>query len=138
VQATWGVEDVPHDGNCLFSAVGSSIGESAARLRQHVIQWCRVPDRRINGVAIRDWVQWNFDMPLDRYLDIMSRNGEWGGAQEMAVLSNMLSLAIIVFQGQPKASRILEVLPDGADLNTLRAVCILWVGKSHYMRLVPQ
>ena len=138
MQATWGVQDVPYDGNCLFSAVGNSVGQTARDLRRQVVEWCSVPGRTINEVAIHDWVQWNFNMPLDRYLQIMSTNGVWGGAQELAVLSNMLGLAIIVFQGQPKASRIMEVLPDNADLSTLRAVCILWVGKSHYMRLVPQ
>jgi hypothetical protein len=138
VQLSWGVQDVPHDGNCLFSAVGISVGQSAKDLRRQVAEWCSAPGRTLNGVAIRDWVQWNFNMPLERYVQIMSTNGVWGGAQELAVLSNMLGLAIIVFQGQPKASRILEVIPDGAESSNLRAVCILWVGKSHYMRLVPQ
>ena len=76
-------------------------------------------------------------MELPRYLGMMSRNGEWGGAQEMAIISNMLGVAIIVFQGMPKAKRILEVLPDVYDPTKLQAVCILWVGKSHYMQLTP-
>jgi hypothetical protein len=137
VSTSWLAQDVAHDGNCLFSAIGKSLGISSAELRARVVQWCLVPGRTVNGILLSDWVRWNFDMELPRYLGMMSRNGEWGGAQEMAIISNMLGVAIIVFQGMPKAKRILEVLPDVYDPTKLQAVCILWVGKSHYMQLTP-
>jgi hypothetical protein len=137
VSLSWQAQDVAHDGNCLFSAIGKSLGISSSDLRAQVIRWCLVPGRTVNGILVSDWVQWNFDMNLHSYLAMMQRNGVWGGAQEMSIVANMLGIAIIVFEGMPKAKRIAEVLPDVYDAKKLQAVCILWVGKTHYMQLTP-
>ena len=133
----WQAQDVAHDGNCLFSAIGKSLGITSSDLRAQVIHWCQSPGRKVNGSLVSDWVQWNFDMDLGAYLAMMRRNGVWGGAQEMSIIANMLGVAIIVFEGMPKARRISEVMPDAYDPAKLQAVCILWVGKSHYMQLTP-
>jgi hypothetical protein len=122
----------------MFSAIGNSLGISARELRQLVIAWCRkTPTPQINGTSIEEWIQWNFNVSMDRYLTNMARDGVWGGAQEMAVIANALGIAIIVFQGNPHAKRISEVFPDTYDINKLQAVCILWVGQNHYMELSP-
>ena len=132
------MHDVPYDGNCMFSAIGKSIGISAQELRTMVIKWCKSkPTPTINGTPISEWIKWNFNVSQDEYLAQMSREGVWGGAQEMAVIANMLGIAIIVFQGSPHAKRISEVLPDTYDVHKLQAVCILWVGQNHYMQLLP-
>jgi hypothetical protein len=122
----------------MFSAIGKSIGISAKELRQMVIKWCHSkPTPTINGTSIQEWIQWNFNVPMDQYLQHMANEGIWGGAQEMAVIANMLGIAIIVFEGSPHAKRISEVLPDTYTPQSLQAVCILWVGQNHYMQLLP-
>jgi hypothetical protein len=133
----WEARDVPHDGNCLFSAVGNSVGFSAPNLRAHLKEWYSKEGRTINGETVENWVKWNFNVPLQQYIHRMSQNGYWGGAQELSALSNSLGIAIIVFEGgaQNGAKRIAEFIPDEKKEN-LQAISILWVGKSHYMQLV--
>lgn len=133
----WEARDVPHDGNCLFSAVGNSVGHSAQSLRSFLREWYSKEGRTINGETIENWVKWNFNVSLPTYIHAMSQNGYWGGAQELSALANVLGVAIIVFEGGPatSAKRIAEFIPDEKKEN-LQAISILWVGKSHYMQLV--
>jgi hypothetical protein len=133
----WEARDVPHDGNCLFSAVGNSVGLSARSLRAYLKEWYSKEGRTINGETVENWVKWNFNVSLPIYIETMSKNGFWGGAQELSALANALGLGIIVFEkgSDMKAKRIAEFLPD-AKIEHLQAISVLWVNKSHYMQLV--
>ena len=133
----WEARDVPHDGNCLFSAVGNSVGLSAQNLRAYLKEWYSKEGRTINGETIENWVKWNFNVPLPLYIHAMSQDGYWGGAQELSSLANALGIAIIVFEsgGGNGAKRIAEFIPDEKK-ERLQAISVLWVGKNHYMQLV--
>lgn len=142
------VKDVPGAGNCLFEAVGRSVGTDASELRQMVVQWLTKPNQTLHGEQVAMWIQNGSDIPLDAnnpvasYVDHMSRQGTWGGGIELAVLSTLLQRPIVVFacdSNPNNATRVAEFLPDVAPdtLAQLPAVCVLYVGRAHYMQLVP-
>jgi hypothetical protein len=101
----WKVHDVPGDGNCLFSALGRSLGVSAAHLRQTAVSWASTPGQKLNGELVRDWIEWNFGVPSSKYLEHISHNGIWGGANEMSFLANALGIVICVFEKSKTNSR---------------------------------
>lgn len=142
---TFRVEDVPAVGNCLFEAVGRTVGVGAAELRAAVCAWMVSADARLHDTPVRDWIQWNAGVSVGDYAARMARSGEWGGGVELAVLSTLLRRPILVYErfvdgGARGVRRIAEFLPDGVpadDVRGLPVVCILYVGRAHYMQLVP-
>lgn len=137
------VEDVPGDGNCMFHSVGRAVGVSAAELREGAVQWMRADKQMLHGELVSEWIQWNGNMHLEAYTRQMERSGTWGGGIELAVLSTLLRRPILVYARERPgaAQRIAEFLPDlpqGVDVNKLPVICILYVGRSHYMSLKPK
>jgi hypothetical protein len=118
-----------------------SIGSNAADLRRAVIDWMRKPDQILHGEKVTEWILWNGNKSLDEYAALMSQSGTWGGGIELAVMACILAKPILVFANEAAgAKRIAEFLPDIApeiDVKTLPAVCILYVGRAHYMNLLP-
>ena len=135
----WKVYDVPGDGNCLFSAIGKSLGISASQLRQIAVQWASVPGQKMNGELIENWIEWNFGVSQKQYLNHISTEGIWGGANEMSFLSNALNIIICVYEkSQTHSSQAIkkyEFTPDEKNSNT-RAVCVLYTGGNHYMQVI--
>lgn len=135
---TWKVHDVPGDGNCLFSALGKSLGSSAQQLRKTAVEWASVPGQKLNGELVSDWIQWNFGVTSSQYLSHLSRNGIWGGANEMSFLANALGIVICVFErsktNSKQAIKTYEFVPDTKPEN-LRAICVLYTGNNHYMQI---
>lgn len=142
------VKDVPGSGNCLFEAVGRSADISASDLRQKTVDWMRLPNQHLHGENLSMWIQNGAPEivqgadPIDSYTKYMQRSGTWGGGIELAVLATMLHRPILVYASESRepnvASRIAEFLPDASQdqLNMLPAICILYVGRAHYMQLV--
>jgi hypothetical protein len=136
---SWKLNDVPGDGNCLFSAIGRSLQKPASELRSIAVHWASQPGQTMNGNLVKDWIQWNFNMPPEVYLSMLEKNGFWGGANEMSILANALSIAIIVFEksGVHTAKKKYEFFPDLKTPET-RAVCVLYTGGNHYMQISLQ
>lgn len=135
------MQDVPGAGNCLFEAVGRTVAVSAAELRAAACAWMVSADARLHDTPMRDWIQWNAGVPVGDYVARMARSGEWGGGIELAVLSTLLRRPILVYErAGASVRRIAEFLPDGVaadDVRGLPVVCVLYVGRAHYMQLVP-
>lgn len=133
---TWKIQDVPGDGNCLFSAIGKSMNKSASELRKLSVEWASIPNQKMNNVLVKDWIEWNFSMSPEVYLKKLSDDGFWGGANEMSILSNALNIAIIVFEKSDvtTAKKMYQFLPDQASLDT-KAICVLYTGGNHYMQI---
>jgi len=134
------IRDVPGDGNCLFHSVAMSIDSNAADLRAAVIEWMLRPDQMLHGEKVSEWITWNGNATLREYASSMARSGTWGGGIELAVMASILQRPILVFANDATGSRrIAEFLPDaeGVDIRSLPALCILYVGRSHYMNLQP-
>ena len=132
---------MPGDGNCLFHSVAMSIGSDAASLRKAVIDWMLVPNQVLHGEKVAEWITWNGAPSLEAYASSMSRSGTWGGGIELAVMASILRKPVLVFANEATgARRIAEFLPDveaGVDVKALPTVCVLYVGRSHYMNLLP-
>jgi hypothetical protein len=101
----------------------------------------RKPDQMLHGEKVSEWILWNGNKSLDEYTALMSQNGTWGGGIELAVMACILAKPILVFANEIEgAKRIAEFLPDvepNVNVKTLPAVCILYVGRAHYMNLLP-
>jgi len=144
------VKDVPGAGNCLFEAVGRSVGVDAPALRQQCVEWMQVPNQRLHGEDLALWISTGSEValsasnPVASYVAHMKRSGTWGGGIELAVLATLLHRPILVYAAEStdpsKASRVAEFLPDGPkqEVDRLPVVCILYVGRAHYMQLLPE
>ena len=124
--------DVPAYGNCLFEAVGRSVGIEASQLRKDACAFMENGSNTLHGEKITDWIAWNAEAPNETYIREMKRDGTWGGGIELAILATLLEKAIVVYEKSGK--RIAEFLPDKKD--NLGAIMILWVHKMHYMQIV--
>ena len=119
----------------MFHAIGRSLNKSAAELRSAALAWASVPGQKLNGELVTDWIQWNFNIPAPTYLNQLSKNGEWGGANEMGFLVNAINIIIYVYEssGPNQAKKKYEFIPNSPDEST-KAVCILFTG-NHYMQI---
>jgi hypothetical protein len=142
------VKDVPGAGNCLFEAVGRNVGVDASELRRTAVEWMLMPNQKLHGEELSLWIQNGAEIPLSKhdpvgsYVAHMRKSGVWGGGIELAVLATLLHRPVLVYAAESsdpgKASRVAEFLPDGPrdEIDLLPAVCILYVGRAHYMQLV--
>ena len=142
------VKDVPGAGNCLFEAVGRGVNVDASELRQRAVEWMLVPNQNLHGEALALWIQNGAEIqlsstdPVGSYVAHMRKSGVWGGGIELAVLATVLHRPVLVYATEStdpnKASRVAEFLPDGPkdEVDLLPAVCILYVGRAHYMQLI--
>lgn len=148
-QMRFRVKDVPGAGNCLFEAVGRTVNVHASDLREKAVQWMQIPNQRLHGESLELWIQNGAEIPLSQsdpigsYVAHMKRSGTWGGGIELAVLATLLHRPILVYACEStdptRANRVAEFLPDGPQetIQLLPTVCILYVGRAHYMQLIP-
>jgi len=123
------VKDVPGDGNCLFHAIGRSLGVPNRDLRDLVISYLRVPNQTIRGENLNNWVP-----NLDSYIEEMSLNSMWGGALESSIVAHMFNRRILVYVRSKNggASLLAEYPPENQYFKDL---AILYTG-NHYMQLI--
>jgi hypothetical protein len=141
------IKDVPGAGDCLFEAVGRSIGVDAFILRQNVVDFMKRENQKLHGEDLKDWIIRSTDVPLDEskplqsYMNYIQRRGTWGGGLELSILSVLLQRPILVYsieKSPDKAERIAEFHPElkEEEITSLQPICILYVGRSHYMQLI--
>lgn len=91
----------PGDGNCLFHSLSYGLrdGSTAAELRKQIVAFIEAnPDLEIQGSPIKDWVQWETTLSVGDYCTKMRGTGEWGGAIEMAALSRLRGVHVLVYE----------------------------------------
>lgn len=141
------VRDVPGAGDCLFEAVGRNIGIEASILRHNVVEFLKKENQKLHGEDLKDWIVRSTDIPLDHakpiesYMNYIQRRGTWGGGLELSILSVLLQRPILVYSKEKagdQAERIAEFFPELSEeeIKALQPVCILYVGRSHYMQLL--
>ena len=131
--------DVPGDGTCMFHAIGLPLKMNGNELRKVAMKYISDnPDKPLHGQTIRQWIEWDSECTIDEYLTKMKRG--WGGALDMTVISTLLKTPIFVYSpvSGGLCKRIAEVRPDLTHSNfesALSSICVLYVGRSHYMSL---
>jgi len=124
------VKDVPGNGNCLFEAIGRSLGVPAADLRELVVSFLKIPGQTLKKEPITAWVT-----DLDDYIKKISRNGFWGGGIEMGIIAQIFHRRILVYTRDHKNGKLLaEYIPDN---EYFKGINVLYVGGNHYMQLIP-
>ena len=128
------IRDVPGSGNCLFEAVGRSIGVDPYQLRRATVSWMNVENQLVNDVPVAKWIEWAGHKSFQVYLAQMSQAGTWGSALEISAMANMFKVPFLVYSKQDHTiKRIAEFLPKEYE-NT--PVSVLYVGNNHYMQLL--
>ncbi len=91
------VLSMPADGSCLFWALGYYYDVQGPDLRRMLASYVGAhPDLLISGVRLQDWVRWELNMSLQDYVRAL-RQGQWGGAVDMAVFNSITGSAISVW-----------------------------------------
>jgi hypothetical protein len=96
------------DGNCLFHCVGYFLNIKASSIRSQIIKYVESfdPNERIFEDKISDWLQWVVDDRCAKttlnsrtvYIEDISKDGVWGGAFEMLLISRLFNCHIDVYE----------------------------------------
>lgn len=129
---------VPGDGLCLFHALAVPLGVHGAALKDGILKYIEMhPTEEFNGATWSQWIEWEHKISHSTYV-LRMKQGHWGGAFEMTVLSHMLGIPIFVYEKRnEKAIRIADTRPKKySTLETLpKCICILYENKNHYSAL---
>jgi hypothetical protein len=136
--------DVPHDGTCMFHAIGVPLKISGHALRNIVCEYISsYSESVLHEAPLKDWIEWDTGESIKQY-EHQLKNGRWGGSIETTILSSLLNIPIFVYE--PKGNfckRISESRPDknvGVTIsNNFHKlppyICLLYTGRNHYMYL---
>jgi hypothetical protein len=133
----------------MFHAVGLPWGARGEELRRAVCSYIEAnASKDMHGQSLTTWIEWESGNTASDYVARL-RGRMWGGAMELTLLACMLQRPIFVYAPAPggqTCKRIAEVRPDASmprasalDVARLPAfLCLLYVGRSHYMCLFAQ
>lgn len=130
-------EDVPHDGACLFHALGAQLGVPGAALRAALVQIMQTrPELVVSGESLQNWIRWS------QGETILASRHVWGGALEMALVSRLFRREVRVYaltRGGTACKLLSSVLDSKHDRDKQpqpqrRPLRVLWTG-THYMIL---
>ena len=85
----------PGDGNCLFSSIGTAVGENCDQVRRRIVGelWLRRDDYKpfftpstVNKMNLRDSHDL-VDESYAKYVERMLKPGQWGGELELSAAS---------------------------------------------------
>lgn len=86
-----------YDGNCLFRSCSYHFGTSHTQLRSRVVKVIREhPTLMIEDTPLQDWISIYGHNP-ETYVDYISRDGVYGTALELSILSILYKRTILVF-----------------------------------------
>lgn len=135
----------PGDGSCLYHSMAYGLGQgySAASLRQQLADTVEArPTKLLAGTPLRDWVQWDSGLSPTAYASKMRSAGQWGGAIELALMSELANACVYVYEPCVGGfQRISAFEPNGEpepgqDATPRRTVRLLYGGRVHYDALV--
>jgi hypothetical protein len=136
--------DVPHDGTCMFHAIGVPLNVSGHALRNVVCEYISSHSESVlHDAPLKDWIEWDTGESVNVYVNQLKR-GRWGGSIETTILSSLLNIPIFVYEPQGNScKRISESRPDKnlgvTILNNFKKlpkyICLLYTGRNHYMFL---
>lgn len=130
------VREVTGDGNCLFRSIADQLeieGMQHQDVRERIVQY--ITEHRADFEPfIED------DVPFDRYISAMARNGTWGGNLELQACSMAFTVNVKIFQADlpcwdvvnwPQPSKTLFLsYHDGDHWNSVRPLATLTAQES--------
>ena len=133
----------PGDGSCFYHCVKRFTGHSVTALRASVAHaithW---QNEKFNGMSLADWIRHETSWTIPQYVYAV-RNGLWGGATEMFILSNILQRPFVVY-GTPKvhgqsmtATKLYEIQSSiASQCSPGGPIMLLYKGSNHYDALI--
>ncbi len=131
---------VEPDGNCLYRSMSMALP---------LLKLSHVEIRRMinfviktDGKSLEKWVKMETGMDLDRYLEVMKMDGEWGGAIELKVMSKFFKVNIFVLSKNSENQNIekedrYSVISSFIHNNKSRCVFLLFKDLHYnYLRVI--
>jgi OTU domain-containing protein 3 len=122
------IKDVTGDGNCLFRAVADQLYGQPERHDEIRARTTDFLDQNADGFA-----PFVVDMPFDRYVNEMRRNGTWGGNLELQAMSVLLDCNIVVHQLSLPRYELLNHTP----VDKFRTIHLSYHDGEHYASVRP-
>jgi hypothetical protein len=128
-------KDVIGDGNCLFRSLGIALNEKHDVLRRMVCDYIRINfNKRVRDTSIKQWIKFESDMNVKDYVNKMSKDGEWGGAIEIMVITKIFNINIFVVE-QKSSGKGYKMISSFISNQKNRNIFLVYSG-SHYSFLV--
>lgn len=128
------LEDVPADGMCMFHAIAKPLGIRGKELKRMLQDFLRKhSDYTISDVSIRQWVEWEFNISLERYIKNFDSSSWWGGALDMTILCHMLGTPIYVYDFS--TGKLISDIHPRKNAHIIPFIALCFVNKSHYMHV---
>lgn len=135
-RSSFAIEGVPGDGNCMYHSCGRYLNEPAEVIRKKVCKFIREnPEKKFNGEPLNKWIHWASETDCERYSQYMSKNGVWGGATELVIISHIYEVNIQVLtpmHGEDFYKVVSDISHPTAHKRD--TIFLLWTG-SHYSNL---
>ena len=117
------VNQVPKDGNCLFSAI--QLGDKST-VREVAVDWIEnhLDDDLWGGCTYRSYIEKEKQCKANTYIANMRRTGVWGGLPELCALATLAGLRLRVFE--EVSSGIFKVIASEFSMggDDKRDVCL--------------
>lgn len=122
---------VEGDGNCLFRSLELAFGENFKDIRKKVCDFMQNNyNKRIKDTTIRQWIKFESDMGVNDYVEKMRKDGEWGGAIEIMVITKIFNVNVFVVE-EKKDGKGYKMISSFISNNKNRNIFLLYSG-SHY------
>lgn len=108
------------DGNCLFQSCEFLLNVPQGTLRKRIASEIRRnPDLQINGTSLKEWIKFFFGypLPINEYANLVEKNGYWGSALELTLISLIYHKTIYVIGTDATLNykRVAEYHPEYKD-----------------------
>ena len=120
------IREVGGDGNCLFRSVSEQVEGNESHYKEYREKCINYMKENKDEFApfIED------DVPIDKYIEKMSKNGEWGGNLEIYALSKLLEANFYIYiyehpmyvvkNFEKPKKNVMLTYHDGKHYNSLR------------------
>jgi hypothetical protein len=132
--------DVPHDGACLFHALGAQLGLTGQMLRAKLVSEMKLQKKTlfIQGTVLEDWVRWHSNKTVDEYTRAMAASHTWGGDIEIALVAQLYRRVVRVYvptQNWKACKFLCQFVPEKQKHKFQSPLRVLYVNNSHFMAL---
>lgn len=110
--------NVPLDGNCMWTAIGSYFNLSAIELRSHVLEYAQ----KCNNID-------------QTFINDLTVDGKWCGDEMLQIIANALHIKIVVLNEQTETLTEIISIPKP---NDERVIFLGYLSDFHYVILTPE
>ena len=122
------------DGSCLFQALSYWLRTTPGMMRNRV--WKYLSDHasstQVGGFSLREWIETESRVSIDRYLDKMRLPNTWGGQAEIFAASECFSVTVFVWVPESTSDRYVLMHEFKPSRKSDKTCHLLFNGHQHY------